>query len=379
MIRKSFAITAICLLALGACNSNNNPEDPGAFRFSAIRTSYKGTGTMVAAGDSAGIFAGAPLSVSNRRGIMESSGYLTFSPSLQVVEGSSDSCRICAYLPYAPALDGSQPIFYAKTDQIDSSGFLASNLCTASGYVIAGDNGKATKLTFNPVMTLLSLQVTNMTDSPVTSVRAKKLRRGALINTDNGSVTAVGENADFTCYADPDSAGIYKLYLPPQEASFIVSATLENGDEYDFSMTAAMTSGKYCTNYSSPFVIEAKIGPVKPEDFTKITIPGVFHYTSEILTPILTYTAGADQYVVSSSAASRNFRLQNPKDGWMYRTSTSPATLAEGSGVTIQTEAVNCTAALSSGSYAATVVRVSESTAWLSCPTAELGFIIKID
>lgn len=376
MTKKSFLLPLLSAAVLCSCNDNQNSIDPGAFRFSAMISDYEGSRAMLPARDSAGIFAESPLSVSNRRGVMESSGYLVFNPNLRVVEGSSDSCRICVYLPYTSEMDAAKPAFSVKTDQSDSLSFRKSELNIATASLPVGDNSKATKLEFKPVLALLSLRINNLTDSPVRSVTVREMKGKVFINTSDGSISSANEKTNYSAYADPDSAGIYKLYLAPQEGVISVNAILENGNSYDFSMTATLTVGKYSTNSSSPFVIESKVGPVKPEDFTKLSAPGVYSITDTLFTPVLVYSAGHDQYACSKTSSTLRYRLQNLDRGWIYSLNVSPSQFSEHTGVSVSAMAANCEP-LVTGSYDATVLKEDGTLVWIRCNDAPLAFIIR--
>jgi len=100
--KTAFIALAGAFLLYGCKSDNNQPVDPDSFRFIGRVYDYNGAKYEMTPGDSVGLYAAEPLSVLNRRGAYDASGYIVLNPSIYPVDGASGTTPVLAYKPLTP-------------------------------------------------------------------------------------------------------------------------------------------------------------------------------------------------------------------------------------------------------------------------------------
>ena len=120
-------------MVAAGCTRYNVSTDPGIVRFtSSVRDfSVKATDATLSGEDEVGIFATAPISAGNVRGIV--SGKFIFpEKDLYWQDGQESATRFSAYYPYSEAVQEETFSFAVAEDQTTFAGYSSSDIRTAS-------------------------------------------------------------------------------------------------------------------------------------------------------------------------------------------------------------------------------------------------------
>lgn len=229
--------------ALVACNKVETIVPAGSVdgevRFTTNINTYsvKATDTAFEDNDQVGIFAGAPISVSNVKAAVAGSA-LTPETAIKWTKGSTAEVEFFAYYPYAEGAVKAYP-FAVAADQSKVADYKKSDLMIAAAK--SAPKEEAVALKFNHALSKVTIALDNKLEGvTVTKVEALNVALGATVDLQTGAVSAVDETLK-TVVANKVADNSYQLLIVPQTAKPTVKVTLSNGEAYLYELTAAFT------------------------------------------------------------------------------------------------------------------------------------------
>lgn len=241
-------MAAAALFSLGACNEIREDATSGELvplKFSASVGAYatKATDTSFQQGDAVGLFAGAPLNLTNEKLVWNGSS-LVPSRDLYWPLGSEGTADFRAYYPYneeLKALEGEIP-FKVSLEQNEYANYTASDLMFAATK--ASPKDESVKLAFDHKLSKLVIKVENNTGEAVREALVGVRYAAAVVNAASGEiVNAAGD--EYAIIRAFVSGETISAIVPPQTAAVELLVTTLSGKAYAFETPAVeLLSGK---------------------------------------------------------------------------------------------------------------------------------------
>lgn len=250
-MKKYFISLFVAAAALAACNKAETivpaGNVSGEVRFTTNINTYsvKATDTAFEENDQVGIFAGAPISVSNVKAAVSGTA-LTPETPIKWVAGSTAAVDFFAYYPYAEGAVQAYP-FAVAADQSEVADYKKSDLMLAKAS--SAPKEEAVALKFNHALSKVVIALDNQLEGvTITKVEAINVALGATIDLQSGAVSAVDETLK-TVVANKVADNSYQLLIVPQTAKPTVKVSLSNGEAYLYELVAEFTfkAGKKAT------------------------------------------------------------------------------------------------------------------------------------
>ena len=256
----AFILVALAMMVAG-CNKGgdgapvaNSSRD---VRFSADinRFVVKATDTAFENGDEIGIFAGAPLIKSNVKATVSGTAVnVDESNPIQWLEGQTDPVAFVGYYPYAASVaDAAAYHFAVAYDQTAEGAYAASDLMVANVTANPPANAEdpaVVNLNFKHVLSKVVIKIDNQLTSAITDVQFLNIAIAADFNLNaEGDEVAESVSSPFPyikAVAGSDEGGkkVYQLLTVPQTAQPQIQVTLEDGNQYLYSLASAFTFAK---------------------------------------------------------------------------------------------------------------------------------------
>lgn len=237
-----FALAAAALLSLGACNDMKEQGLSGEripLKFSASVGAYatKATDNAFEVGDEVGLFATAPLSLTNEKLTWNGAGLAAAQP-LYWPADTSAQVGFRAYYPYheeLTALEGNLP-FKVKKDQTEYKDYTASDLMFATATATPNDG--TVNLLFDHKLSKIAVNVVNNTGDPIRNVTLAVLYGTAMVDASNGEVTGAemekDDDIDATLIYPYVSGNSFYAIVPPQKTPVAFILSTAGGNTYYF-------------------------------------------------------------------------------------------------------------------------------------------------
>ena len=253
------------MLALALTVAGCNKADEGVrvgdssrnVRFSADinRFAVKATDNAFDNGDEIGIFAGAPISKSNVKATVSGTAVVVDEANpIQWLAGQTDPTDFVAYYPYvATVADAAAYHFLVAYDQSVEGAYAASDLMVANVTANPPANEEdpaVVNLNFKHVLSKVVIKIDNQLTSAITDVQFLNIAIAADFNL-NAEGAEVAESVSspypyIRALAGADEGGkkVYQLLTVPQTAQPQIQVTLEDGNQYLYSLASAFTFAK---------------------------------------------------------------------------------------------------------------------------------------
>jgi len=247
-MKRSLITLLAAAAVLAACSKTESVLPSGSVsgpvRFTTDINTYsvKATDTAFEDNDQVGIFAGAPISVSNVKASVSGSA-LTPETAISWVPGSTATVSFFAYYPYAEGAVQAYP-FAVAANQSAIADFKKSDLMIAKAS--SAPTTEAVALKFNHALSKVVFALDNqLSGVSVTKLEFINVALGAVIDLQTGAVTPSNETLK-TVVANKTAENAYQLLIVPQTAKPTVKITLSNGEAYLYELAAefAFKAGK---------------------------------------------------------------------------------------------------------------------------------------
>lgn len=217
------------------CAGKEEPEKPHARQaiefVLAQEYTVKSTDTSFETGDRISLFAGEPVNADNIC-LTCSGGKIIPEKTLYWGEGQTSATDFTAIYPYSgDYLFAEGFSFSVEADQSSRSAHCASDLMVATAS--AAPSGGPVALSFNHILSRLSLQIDNRTGKDVSSV----ILSGVKLGYEYPEALASGEEGSICAY--PVSGDMWEVILPPQTAKPILLIITSDGQQYTFNMASS--------------------------------------------------------------------------------------------------------------------------------------------
>ena len=237
--RSALILVPLAALLLGACSQLPEAGDGPGLSREIVLSGSVGTYTRVSsnafdAGDEAGLFAGAPVNVTNVK--ITSDGAGGFTPAQKLYwgaeQGESEASSFIAYYPYNAQISGSGSFdFPLATDQTSADAYAASDFLYASTTSAPADGG--VRLHFNHAMSRFAITVDCLVEGhSVNAVTVNGVTMTASVNIADGVFGAAPVNP-LNAKALRVNDG-FVLVLAPQKASPEIVLEVSNGESVKF-------------------------------------------------------------------------------------------------------------------------------------------------